>query len=317
VIQKTIVVTVGNHGDPSNFLPLDAYSFMRQPYNIPYFFVGKNIAQFFGPVWANGVKSDTPDPSQSYNDITGGMNYWGFRTGTLNDFNIDVYNRTSLTTATPLNAIKITQQGVIRLPQLANGIVTTNSSNGKLQTITDNSTNWTTAYSNRISSLVTSRSSGTPTFTSNVLDIPTYTLSGLGGLPLVAGSSNSLTGILYVTLPTGGNTIISKAGTGGLWYMGQNAGAGSGDDTWGWYSGTWSPGNGNKPVLQFNSTNGSAIFGSAVQLNNYTVSTLPTGVRGMVAYVTDALSPASLAIVVGGGSSVVPVFYNGTNWIVE
>jgi hypothetical protein len=53
------------------------------------------------------------------------------------------------------------------------------------------------------------------------------------------------------------------------------------------------------------------------KLTGYTVSTLPAGSVGMLAYVTDALTPASLAIVVGGGSSVVPVFYNGTNWVVQ
>lgn len=52
-----------------------------------------------------------------------------------------------------------------------------------------------------------------------------------------------------------------------------------------------------------------------VQLKNYTVATLPTGTTGMTAYVTDALAPSYLVAVVGGGSIVTPVFYNGTNWI--
>lgn len=54
-----------------------------------------------------------------------------------------------------------------------------------------------------------------------------------------------------------------------------------------------------------------------IKLKEYTVSTLPTGTKGDVAYVNDASSPAFLATVVGGGSSVVRVFYNGTNWIVQ
>ncbi len=49
----------------------------------------------------------------------------------------------------------------------------------------------------------------------------------------------------------------------------------------------------------------------------YTVATLPAGTVSMTAYVTDALSPVSLATVVGGGAQIVPVFYNGTNWIVQ
>lgn len=40
------------------------------------------------------------------------------------------------------------------------------------------------------------------------------------------------------------------------------------------------------------------------------------GVPGRRAYVTDALGPAFGAVVVGGGAVVVPVFDDGTNWIV-
>jgi hypothetical protein len=48
----------------------------------------------------------------------------------------------------------------------------------------------------------------------------------------------------------------------------------------------------------------------------YTVATLPTGVTGARAYVTNALAPSYGATVVGGGAVIIPVFYNGTNWIV-
>lgn len=47
----------------------------------------------------------------------------------------------------------------------------------------------------------------------------------------------------------------------------------------------------------------------------YTVATLPTGVVGMRAYVTNALTPTYGSAVVGGGSVTIPVFYNGTAWI--
>ena len=49
----------------------------------------------------------------------------------------------------------------------------------------------------------------------------------------------------------------------------------------------------------------------------YTVATLPTtGVSsGTYATVSDALAPAYLGVLVGGGSVVCPVFYNGTNWV--
>lgn len=44
-------------------------------------------------------------------------------------------------------------------------------------------TNWDTAYTNRITSLTTTGSSGSATLVSNTLNIPTYTLAGLGGVP--------------------------------------------------------------------------------------------------------------------------------------
>ena len=52
-----------------------------------------------------------------------------------------------------------------------------------------------------------------------------------------------------------------------------------------------------------------------LKLKSYTVSTLPTGVQGATAYVTDALSPTYLSIITGGGTVVAPVFYNGVNWV--
>lgn len=53
-----------------------------------------------------------------------------------------------------------------------------------------------------------------------------------------------------------------------------------------------------------------------INMKNYTVSTLPSGTQGDIAYVTDALTPGFLVIVIGGGSTKTPVFYNGSNWVV-
>lgn len=67
-------------------------------------------------------------------------------------------------------------------------------------------------------------------------------------------------------------------------------------------------------------TGGNSIFQkviaqNTIRLKNYTVATLPTGTQGDTAYVTDALAPAYLVTVVGGGAVVCPVFFNGTNWV--
>jgi len=53
----------------------------------------------------------------------------------------------------------------------------------------------------------------------------------------------------------------------------------------------------------------------AVRLTSYTVAGLPAGTQGDTAFVTDATTPTYLAAVVGGGSVVTPVFYNGTAWV--
>ena len=52
-----------------------------------------------------------------------------------------------------------------------------------------------------------------------------------------------------------------------------------------------------------------------IKTQGYTVATLPTGVTGARAYVTNALAPTYGTTVVGGGAVTIPVFYNGTNWI--
>jgi hypothetical protein len=47
----------------------------------------------------------------------------------------------------------------------------------------------------------------------------------------------------------------------------------------------------------------------------YTVATLPAGSIGMRTYVTDALAPTFLGVLVGGGAIKAPAFYNGTAWV--
>jgi hypothetical protein len=54
---------------------------------------------------------------------------------------------------------------------------------------------------------------------------------------------------------------------------------------------------------------------STVTLHGYTIATLPAGVIGMTAYVTNAVSCAFNTIVAGGGSLFCPVIYNGSAWV--
>lgn len=69
-------------------------------------------------------------------------------------------------------------------------------------------------------------------------------------------------------------------------------------------------------VVGITTTDG-VISSSPVRLPGYTVATLPAGTQGDTAFVTDALAPAFLVAVVGGGAVVTPVFYDGTNWVVQ
>jgi len=52
-----------------------------------------------------------------------------------------------------------------------------------------------------------------------------------------------------------------------------------------------------------------------IKTSGYTVATLPAGVTGARAYVTDATSPTYNGSLTGGGTVVVPVFYNGSAWV--
>lgn len=49
----------------------------------------------------------------------------------------------------------------------------------------------------------------------------------------------------------------------------------------------------------------------------YTVATLPTGEAGMTCFVSDANSTTRGATVAGGGSNFMPVYSDGTNWIIS
>jgi len=64
------------------------------------------------------------------------------------------------------------------------------------------------------------------------------------------------------------------------------------------------------------SPTGKLDVAGTIKTLGYTVATLPTGVVGARAYVTNALTPVFGSTVVTGGAVTIPVFYNGTNWIV-
>jgi len=79
-----------------------------------------------------------------------------------------------------------------------------------------NNVNWDTAYTNRITSLTNTGSSGAATLLSNVLNVPNYTLSGLGGVPstrtlTINGTTFDLSANRTWTIPS--DNIYNSDGT--------------------------------------------------------------------------------------------------------
>lgn len=73
------------------------------------------------------------------------------------------------------------------------------------------------------------------------------------------------------------------------------------------------------PVLTL-STTGLAVTGTisattTIKTGGYTVATLPAGVTGDRAYITDATTPTYLGALTGGGAVVCPVFKNASAWV--
>jgi hypothetical protein len=151
------------------------------------------------------------------------------------------------------------------------------------------------------------------------LDIGPATTSGLAtypGLLRITGyntASTSAQGLEFQGRGDGagfGNRISNRSNNGDLVFEGRANSA-----TWTelvrmFPSGGVSIGNTTDPGATNLSVSGT------IKANGYTVATLPTGVTGARAYVTNALAPSFGAIVVGGGAITIPVFYNGSNWIV-
>jgi hypothetical protein len=151
-------------------------------------------------------------------------------------------------------------------------------------------------------------------------------LNGNDALKALLGGSSSqafATAALSATTISATGAITTSAATGLLNFTGAGFGqvAATGDlyfDT-GTGKNVHIRPNGGSEVALFSAlglaTTGIVSATGVIQTGGYTVATLPAGVIGMQAYVTDALTPAFLTIVVGGGATKAPVFYNGTNWV--
>lgn len=73
--------------------------------------------------------------------------------------------------------------------------------------------------------------------------------------------------------------------------------------------------NANVTAITFKGGTQETIFAAPYRAKGYIVSTLPAGNQGDMAFVTDAVACTFLAALTGAGSTVCPVFYNGTAWV--
>jgi hypothetical protein len=155
---------------------------------------------------------------------------------------------------------------------------------------------------------------------SGVVSIP----DGAVGSPGWRFASDTDTG-MYRTL----NNTINVACGGTLTQQFQSDGSLQlfGSDPW-LYTGFWAIRQGGSGVINLRASNGTTpatvslgtLNASAlVNVGTYTVATLPSAASnaGALAQVTDSSVTANGSTVAGGGSSRVPVFSDGTNWIVK
>lgn len=150
------------------------------------------------------------------------------------------------------------------------------------------------------------------------------------GLDVTGAISATATGAaLTLSGATTSNRRIDISNTGGSLNFGVESSAGGAIITGSTaYAAVLNTGNTTPVQIGVNSvlvgsftTTGLAVTGAisattTVATGVYTVATLPAGVKGQRAFVSDANATTFASTVAGGGSNNVPVFYNGTNWLI-
>jgi len=138
----------------------------------------------------------------------------------------------------------------------------------------------------------------------------------------VSGDQNTAVGLNALANITSGhnNTSIGQASGFGITSGSNNVILGSYDGSTAPISGTGdnyivlSDGVGNIGAYWDGTTKTQYAEGPIVT-KGYLVSTLPAGVTGARAHVTDAIAPTFLGTLTGGGTVTCPVFYDGTAWV--
>jgi len=165
--------------------------------------------------WTGKLADSRIASADTWNSKQSALNGTGFVT--VNGTNISYDNSTYYLASNPSSFIALTA-----LSSTATGLTYTNTTgvfsltSGYVIPTTTSTGNWDTAYTNRITSLTTTGSNGSATLSSNTLNIPTYTLSGLGGVPTsrtlsINGTSYDLSDNRSWTISAGVSSVTATS----------------------------------------------------------------------------------------------------------
>jgi hypothetical protein len=165
----------------------------------PSFTIASTITQYTDALARAAISLTTTGTSgaATYNSTTGVLN-------------IPQYTDTYVGTVTSVAMTVPTGLSISGSPITSSGTLALSLTSGYVIPTTTEESNWNTAYTNRITSLTTTGSSGAATLSSNTLNIPNYTLSGLGG---IGGSGTTNYVPKFTAGTTLGNSIIYDDGT--------------------------------------------------------------------------------------------------------
>lgn len=142
---------------------------------------GTGISISGSPITSSGTLTITNTAPDQVVALTAGTGI--SISGTYPNFTITNSSPSSGGTVTSVALTVPTGLTITGSPITTSGTLAISLQSGYSIPTTASQANWDTAYTNRITSLTTTGSSGAATLVSNVLNIPNYTLSGLGGVP--------------------------------------------------------------------------------------------------------------------------------------
>jgi trimeric autotransporter adhesin len=200
-VTTALGFTPYNATNPSNFIDKTALSAGTGiSYNSTTGVIASTITQYADSNARASISLTTTGTSgaATYNSTTGVLNIPQYTGGSGGSGTV-----TSVAMTVP------TGLSVTGSPITISGTLAITLTTGYAIPTTASQTNWDTAYTNRITSLTTTGSSGSATLSANTLNVPTYTLAGLGG----QASSTNLTSLSGLTYASASFVKMTASGT--------------------------------------------------------------------------------------------------------